>query len=381
MVRVALLLVGIFCFALSYGQVKLLRVVPGNYRADNLHLIELYNYGNTARSIGNWLIVTRDYSVRIPAQAQIAPRQIYRVGKKQQYDKLQLELSTANDFLIRLYSKKVEGNYVIIFDPMMRVVDAFYHSWIPEVPFLPDSGICILSNQDIIHFRVPEETNPVWKYFAVGDDPAIGFVQHNGKWNAMSSNTRKIHQVVSFGNFSARYQDKFVELRFDTRYEDNPQSIVIQRSANQEFFADIAVIPPAGSPRSDQEYLYLDNAVLRERTYYYRIKVTSIPGQEVYSKVVEVHTQKIPIEFWIDVFPEKPNAGQVFDLRVYSAFSQYIRIVLLDTMLRDRLTLYSNYVNAESQLLIRITRRLPPGTYWALVTTDRVRYRKKFLIS
>lgn len=368
------------CFVVSFGQIRLLRFVPGNYRADNLHIIELYNYGNTERSIGNWLIVTRDYSVRIPAQAKIAPKQIYRIGKKRQHDKLQLELSTANDFLIRLYSKKVEGNYVIIFDPMMRIVEAFYQSWIPEVPFLPDSGSCILANQDVIHFRIPEETNLAWKYFAIGDDPAIGFVQHNGKWKAVSSNIKKIHHHVSFGNFSARYKGTFVELRFDTRYEDNPQAIIVQRSVNQELFEDITTISPMGTPRSNQEYLYLDNTVAPHKVYYYRIKAVGIPGQEVYSKVTEVHTKKIPVEFWMDVFPEVPNSGQDFDIRVYSAFSQYVRIVLLDTTFRERLTLYSNYVNAESQLLIRVTRNLAPGTYWVLVTTDRTRYRRKVLI-
>ncbi|MCZ2357295.1 MAG: lamin tail domain-containing protein [Bacteroidia bacterium] len=375
-----LLFWGIFLPLFSIGQVRLLRFVPGSYRADNLHLIELYNYGNSAVSIGGWLIVTRDYSVRIPLKANIQAKQVYRIGKKQQYEKLHLELSSAADFLIRMYSKKVEGNYVIVFDHAMRIMDAFYYSWIPEVPFLPDSGICILANQDIIHFNIPTEKNPVWKYFSIGDDPAIGFAQQNGKWRPISSNIHKTHQSVGFGNFSGRYKGKQVELRFDTQYEDNPQIITIQRSTDQEHFKDIATITPTGSNRSNQEYLYLDSEIAYNKLYYYRIKAVGIPGQEVYSKTVEVQTKEISLEFWMDIFPDTPHTGQGFNLRIYSAYSQYIRVILLDTTMRDRLTVYSNYINAESQLLIQVLKNIPAGTYWILATTDRIRYRKKIVI-
>jgi hypothetical protein len=359
------------------------RYIPGNFRFDNLHRIEILN--NTAKpvSLAGFMLVTRDYSLRLPANATVQPFSLYRVGKRREVGAppLDLELAGYGDFLIRIFARKVEGNYFALFDRGGRMVDAFYFSQLTNVPFLPDTGTLITANRQYLSFRVPPESSPVWKYYGVGEDPAIGFVQVEGQWRPTSSNPkRSVLQATEFDQLNGRYREGIVALNFSTKYEDNVRSIQVQRAQvdvnGPTEFATIGTLAAAGISRLPRSYTYFDPTTQKGLTYYYRLRHVDVFGQEVLSKVAEVPAIQVKVEFWMEVVPAVGN--QAPGVRFYSAYSQRVKIKLLDAAHREVALLYDNLAYADVQQLLRLNRQLPQGHYTLLASTDGQRYAQPF---
>lgn len=374
------------CFWLApcvYAQTPyVLRFIPGVYLADNKHRIILYNPSSVSRNISGYYLVTRDYSVRLPSGAVIPPGKTYTIGKKNdEKNKLDFELSKSPDFLIRLYGKKIEGNYFVFFDPNLRVLDAMYNAQISNVPFLPDSGAFWLRNGKRLTYHIPPAGNRSWGYFPVGDDPAIGFEQIDDKWRVISADpTANVYPATAFRDMTARFQSGEVRLEWFTEFEDGVKKIEIERSEDKQNFATINLVEGRGVSATFNRYLFYDGKVTADKNYSYRLKHVDIVGNVIYSKVVELFTREPIRAFWLDVFPtQTPDARQI-NVRFFSAFSQQVKIKLVDEKFREIALLFDDLVYAESQNLLRFTEGLPPGRYLLLAFVERKRFFQEIII-
>jgi hypothetical protein len=297
-----------------------------------------------------------------------------------------LVLSREPDFLIRLYRKAVQGNYVVVFNDRLQWVDGFYHSELPNVPFLPDTGTLVLSSQPdkTIHFELPPETYARWGYFQLGDDPAIGFEYFNGQWRVTSARRggASLYNRTQIQQFQGRYVDRQVVLDWVTQFEDRIDKLVVERSTDQRHFMTIATVEPRGSSANPTAYRHLDPGIQPDRTYYYRL-VASATGDPnpVYTPVIEVRTARVPIEFWLDCFPSQALSAQQLNISVYSAYSQVVDLRLYDSRMAERQRLYSGLVYAEEDHILRFRQPLPPGTYHLLARVGRKRYHRTFRIT
>lgn len=366
-----------FCIWDAQAQYPyVLRFVPGSYLADNRHKIVLYNPGNVAQNIGGYYLVTRDYAVRLPAHASIPPGKTYTIGKKNEPNyKLDFALAGSEDFVIRLYSKKIEGNYFVLFDPKLKPIDALYHAQLPNVPFLPDSGRFLLKDKSQPSFKVPPVGHSIWGYFPVGEDPAIGFEQVNNEWRVISADfSQNVYPALAFRDLTTRFSDNEIKIEWYTTYEENVRKITIERSIDQETFTPIEEVEAHGSPQHFSRYLFYDTRITLGQKYYYRLQHIDPVGNIVYSKVAEVLAAQSAREFWLDVFPIHTRDTKQISIRFFSAFSQRVKLRLMDTNFREIALLFDDLVFADTQNLLKITESLPKGKYWVMAIVENKRF-------
>ncbi len=350
-----------FVTLVVYAQsVKIFRFIPGNYLADNLHKVELV--AGEPVDISGYLLVTRDYSVRIPNDTKIIPAKSY-VAAKNSGD---LVLSRSKDFLIRRYSRAVEGNYVALFNRGGQMVDGFYHAPIPNVPFLPDSGVCILSNYKSITFKLPPEQLPIWGYFPLGDDPAVGYERSSDGWKPIAANPDRPR--VTFVDFVGRYINGAVMLRWMTQGENLP--LRVERSYDQKIFETVATLEDAlGDGR------FFDPDVEEGKTVYYRLTAGNAT-----SRVLEIETGANELDFALEVLPRTAaNAGDL-SVRLYTGFSQRVRVKLYDAHMALTSVLLDAWMYADTGHLLIPRLSLPSGMYWIIAETELRRYRARFEI-
>jgi hypothetical protein len=361
-------------FYIANGQISILRYAPGTYRSDNNHRVEIYNAGKQIINLSDYVVVTRDYIVKIPRDIILYPGKSYTLQRRKDKEstaKNILEIESSKSYSIRINKKRAEGNYVVLFDAKMRIIDAFYFSPTPNPPFLPDEGFHTFSNNEFVNFYVPPGGNKVWGYLPLGDDPAIAFLQVNGNWKPGSAITRKNpNPAVHFRQFSIRFKDGIVSLKWVTDYEDNAQQFWIDRSENQEEFFSIGSIPAKNNSREFQTYSFYDSEIKENKTYYYRIRNADAFGNEINSRTEAIQTIPLKVEFSIEVIPgEGP-----LNIRFYSAFSERVRMRILNDRMQVVSHLFDSYVYADAQQLVKLNSWLKPGKYWIVAATDTRRF-------
>lgn len=364
-------------------DVQLLRYIPGNYLSDNLHRVEIYNAGTSAADLSDWLLVTRDYAFRFPAGSRLyADRRLTIAKQPIEGRQVDVKLLKHPNFMIKLYSRRVEGNFCALLDSRRRLVDAFYFAALPNVPFLPDSGSCYLNNAPVSDcYRLPPEQSREWKYFSVGYDPAVGFEQHQGQWRLISArSTENLYPSAAFGDLTVRYRDGAVLLRCTTQFEDRLSGLILERSEDLQAFEPVSTLKTAGDSRQPQEYIIYDTTVKANRTYYYRIRTNDAPDLSVQTKIVEVETRRVPVEFRLDVQPQRTTDSRSVNVRFSSALTQDVLIKLLDENMRELAILHQGLVYAETLHLLRIEAKLPAGKYLILAATEAKRYSAALLV-
>lgn len=353
------------------------RFSPGNYLSDNSHLVEIANPGSQAANLSGYLLVTRNYSVQLPPNTTIPSRGLIRIGKKSSSTQsLDIELSRTKDFLIRFNLNEDEGNYVCLIDPLGQVVDAFYHSPRPNVPFLPDRDTLITFSGTRIPFYLPPENRQVWSYLSYGENPGISFYQRVGQWQ-LEQGEAVDDQITSYEEFSARYFDGITTLKWSTRFEENVVSHVVERSENQVDFMRIGQVISKGNSEQFQFYPFYDPDTDEGKTYYYRIKAVDGQGKEVFSQIKQVKTETGISEFEMEPILIPYGNEAELSLRFSSEYSQNVRIKLLNDRMAEVAILFDDYVFANQPNLLKVSRRLKPGQYLILAITENKRFGKE----
>lgn len=367
-------------FPLWAQGVFISKFTPGNYLSDNLHCVELGNPTGSPLNIGGYLVITRNYSMRLAVGTSIQPRGLLRIGKQsnsgQSFD---VQLSNTQDFLIRFNLNDDEGNYVCLIDPKGQVVDAFYHSPQPNVPFLPDRDTLITFSGTRISFYLPPENRQTWKYLSYGDDPGTSFYQRLGKWQ-LSTTGSPSTPLASYQDFSARYFDGIVTLKWSTSFEQDVISHVIERSEDQENFTRIGQVLSKGNSDEYQFYPFYDKEIQNGKTYSYRVKGVDGVGNEVFSQIRSIQAEDGISEFEMEVILVPFAEETELSLRFTSQYSQDVQIKLLNEQMAEVAILFDDYVFARRPNLLKMARRLPAGRYTVLATTETKRFGQDILI-
>ena len=364
----------------------IIRYIAGSFTEENnKHRIEIHNPSIKTVKIGGWFLVTREYVARLPDKTFIQAGKTLKLGQVQSSANwVDIELTRTGDYWKRTPVTQQAGNYVVLFDDQLKIMDAFYFAPNPnQVPFLPDTDSCVTRRNGLIHFELPDEKNPVWKTLTSLDDPAIGFARKNKEWTYTSSNVRKnILPSVAFRNFNIRYRQKGVTLKWITEFEDNCKQLEIERSEDNEFFQSIGTLEAKGYSKTPQSYTYFDYAVKPEKTYYYRIKNVDDLGYVIASPTEEITTHEVPVEFWWDVYPSVIQKSEPIRIRFYSYYPQKLKIKLLDEAMREVAILYNSQIQADNQNLIRFQKKLQPGVYTIIAATenDNQRYFQRLKV-
>lgn len=367
------------CGPLWSQSIFISRFTPGNYLSDDLHLVEIATTNRQPTSLAGYLIVTRNYAVRLPENSTLAEGSIFQVGKEnnstQTYD---IQLSKTPDFLIRFNFAESQGNYVALFDPQGNLQDAFYHAPQPNVPFLPGKDTLITYSGQRIPYYLPPENRNEWSYLNLEDSPGLSFVQLGGKWQSATANSQEL-PMTSYRDFSVRYFDGIVSLKWATRFEEEGLEHTVQRSEDQKHFYPLGKVDSKGETKEYQYYSFYDKEVVSGKAYTYRIQASD-GEEEVFSPIRSILPKEGIEEFEMEAILVPSTGGIELNLRFTSQYSQDIRIKLLDENLGEVAILFDGYVFARGPNLLKMAKRIPPGSYTVLATTETKRFGKEILV-
>lgn len=376
----SLLLLGCLLYLMTPGfaQVQIRRYAPGAFMSDNEHKIELINTSIKPVDLTDYILITRDYFVRIPKGTNLNPGQILTIQKSKEGSARNiLELKSTQGFVTRQYSLKVGGNFVVLYEPGMRILDAFYYSQLKNPPFLPDFVFHTFSNNEFVKITVPAPGSKVWSWYPIGDDPAIAFEQMRGEWKLVSARKSQSIPSVQFGDISARYNDGLILFYWSTLSEENSRAFEIEKSYDRKIFTKIGIVEAKGNSRDFTQYRFADANVQEQKTYYYRLKHVDPNGQVQYSRVEEVVAKSVRNEFSAEIIHPK---GENLTIRFYSAFSQRVQMRILNEEMQVSMNLFDNFIYADAQNLIKLNKSLKPGKYLLVTATETRRFWQEIVI-
>ncbi|MDW8015663.1 MAG: hypothetical protein RMK19_06595 [Bacteroidia bacterium] len=342
----------------------ILRFIPGRYREDNLHQIDLYNPHSMPLELSGWLLVTREYSVRLPSGLVLQPGQQLRIGKTIG----DFRLEKYPDFLIR-FPEDQGGAYVVLLDERGRARRGLYLAPLPQVLFLPDSGVNITQEGKRIPFYVPSETAPIWEYVQWEPDPITGVVKMGGVWRYTVADAKKearLYAPVRFLLLIAAYERGVVHLTWEVEGREPCMGYELQRQGEDRMWVRIARFPCPSPGPNRVRMEYYDPTAREGSTYRYRLLYESPPALRMESVTAEVKC--------IKAHPPLQIAAQPGYLRLRLAQRQPLKIRLLDAHFAERLRIYDGWLNeGVENVFVWDTQRVPDGC-WLVIWTPGRRY-------
>lgn len=361
---------GLTLFALVWAQVpEIVRFIPGSYRESSTHQIDLYNPSDSPISIGQWLLVTRDYSVRLPPGLTIGAHQRFRIAKA----KGEFKLDGYPDFLIRFPERSQPGAYVALIDEQGRLRRGIYLSPLPQVLFLPDSGTNITREGRRIPFYLPSETAPAWEYVPWEPDPITGVVRIGNSWRytiADEEREARLYAPLRFMTLVVTYEQGVIHLSWEIEVRERRGTYSLQRAENGKMWQTIATFTCPRPSKTPQRVEYYDLNVQEGNRYQYRLMYEEPPSLRVISTITEVscHRERPPFQM----------AAQPGYLRLRVSQSQPLKVRLLDEHFAERLRIYDGWVNGDVEnVFVWDTTRIRDGK-WIVVWTTRRRYWLRF---
>jgi hypothetical protein len=355
----------------------LTRYIPGNYLADQSHRVELSNPGPKALPLDGYLLVTRDYSVRLPASAQLPARGTLQIGRDPGPG-IGLALSRTPDFLIRFHFLEHEGQYIALFNPAMQLLEAAYFSPSANVPFLPDRDTCITMDGTRIPFILPPENSPIWQYVRTTSGRAVGFNKKDGQWYVQGM-VAAAPPSTEYRELQLGYKEGIMTVKWTANFEQGCSRHIIERCEDQVSFTPVGELLSEGDTKEARRYTFLEQGLRPSGRYYYRIKGEDASGNPVYSPIREVVAAEVREPFLLEAIAGPDGNGSSVSIRFSATTSQNVRIKLFDEQLREVAFLYEDYAFAGVPVLLRVGTRLEPGRrYLVMATTDGGRYGVEF---
>ena len=367
---------------LNAQSVYLSRFIPGNPNqgADTHHRIEIYNESQRyAANISGYILVTRNYIVRLSGNVRIPPMRSIKLGRYRSGESAYFAYENMSDFTKRLPSGRDEGDFAILYDRGMRIVDAFYFSDERAVGFLPAQEDFITAKNERISIRIPDEKNRTWSFLQALPDPAMAFVKISGNWSP-NSRKRNLFPATEYKFMQTKYVEGIVTFKWKTLFENDCYYHIIERSEDGRTFKEISRQQGVRSSSRPLDYIYYDTQVEKDTVYTYRLRNIDKFGNTILSEPIAAITEENPGGFSFDIIAENSDTGKYLNVRFSAKERQRVRIKLLDEELRQMAILFYDTIDAEKQNLINYTEPLPFGIYHVLVETEERRYRELFIV-
>lgn len=147
---------------------------------------------------------------------------------------------------------------------------------------------------------------------------------------------------VSITEFSATpTSDGSVSLDWETKWEVNAASFIIEKSPDQEVFTEIGMMDAAGTTYQPTSYNFMDNYPYG--ITHYRLKQIDQNGDFVYTEIRTVNLDNLTLEF--DMYPNpadqllslnvRPGKVQVPVLTIYDSFGKAVKKMDLEVLHTD----------------------------------------------
>ncbi len=377
-VHISLLVALLLMCTCAYSQsVYFSRYIGLNYLNDPVFQVDIFNPSDQPKVLDGYMLVSRQFVAKLPPGTRINAYEKLSLGKHNS-QALELPFSQIQDFIIRIPKIQAPGDYLVLFDPRGKIVDAFYFGPRPAVNFLPDQGELITFRNEQIPFELPDEADPAWRYLQIAPDPALAFVRINGRWE-VSSRKRNTLPATAYGPLEAKYVQGIVTINGQSLFERDCLPHQLERSEDGRNFERIYRFPTAGNSTEKTGYRFYDDDVAPNKRYFYRLKNEDKFGFSLYSNLVEVQTDDLPNDFSLEVFQSSP--GGSLNVRFSTRQQRRVRIKIMDEQFRELDLLFYDELKENSQHLIKYDSDLPPGKYLILADLGERRIFETVIIS
>lgn len=353
------------------------KYAPGQAH-DRTHRIELFNESRQETAdLSGYYLLTRHYAVRLPEGNRLGPLQALRMGHAGG-GTLDLDFLSLRDRLtFSSDGAQDAGDFVLLFDRELRIVDGCFLSREAEVDFLPAEREFLG-----LTFLIPAEQDYRWAPRINNlPDPAMEFLRIKGKW-VINSRSRILKHALAtdYRLLQARYVEGIVTVRWKTAFEQDCYYHLVERSTDGNDYRPLRQVEARQNQGETSEYAFYDTEVQTNRVYYYRISNIDKFGQVITSPPTKVRTEDNPDGFTFDLLQGEGEGQDILNVRFSSREKQQVRMQLMDEELREIAVLYLGGVEAEQQNLVTYTRSLPVGKYFVIVNTDDKRLYEPFIV-
>ena len=170
---------------------------------------------------------------------------------------------------------------------------------------------------------------------------------------------------LSLISFDARQQGNESMLSWQTAEEINTDFFAIERSTDGESFNQIGVVKAVGSTQAISSYNYIDK--LPANANYYRLRMVDRNGTYKYSAIAVVNFSS-PLS--TQLYPNPCKDKLTIELHSKTKISE-IRIVDISGV-----AVYTVKVPAENNTQVLDISGLVPGTYFAKINDQTIRFQK-----
>ncbi len=103
---------------------------------------------------------------------------------------------------------------------------------------------------------------------------------------AMILTVDDISLPVTFSDLSLTAADKGLQVDWSTAFEDNNRGFTVERSIDGSSFIDVAFVAGLDNAQNGGDYRFLDQGIIENTTYFYRLRQEDYDGSMSYSDVV-----------------------------------------------------------------------------------------------
>lgn len=369
-------------FLAGQSSLYLSKYVSGKHlnRNDINHRIEIFNGSRAqAKEVGGYILVTRQYILRLPQGTRIGPLASLRLGELATRNDLDIEFMGQKDFLVRIPKGNEPGDFAILFDRSMRIVDAFYFGRVRRVSFLPSQDVLVTYGQENIPINIPDETDTRWTFLQKIPTPEEAFVKAGGVWQITGRNRNDV-PATEFRFLQAKYVDGIVTVKWKSLFEQDCFFHYVERAVGSEEFSVMERLSGQVNRNQPFDYKFYDNTVEKDRRYRYRIRNVDKFGNILYSQLVEILTEENPGGFTMDHFFVTEQSGRDLNVRFSAKETQRVKVKIMDEEFREVAILFYDVIEKDAQNLIKYNEQLPVGKYYLIADTDKRRYHEDFIV-
>ncbi|MCB9231806.1 MAG: lamin tail domain-containing protein [Bacteroidia bacterium] len=356
------------------------RIIPGWYQGEAEHRIDLFNPTAQPIDLSGWLLSTQEYCFQFPQGTVVPAQAVFSIGNvrpgRQAPD---LDLENTRGLVVRSARPIPGGNYFLLLNKNSSFVDGMYFCPFPEVPFLPENGRCLMPGGKLRSFSLPNQYDPLWKgrSLAMGEDPALHFIQIGGNWAPTASNANLL-PAVSFENVSAEFQKGIVNLEWKATVEDHSLQFEVERSTDGQQFEVAGKTSAIAESRAVLNFSWRDDHVEENQTYYYRLKNLDIFGNRIQSNVTRIEAREELTDFSLEVFWSTGARGNELNIRLFSTLDRQVNLKMLDQNYCEVALLFNDGIQAGSRNLLKVTEALPKGKYLLIADIGDRRISRQF---
>lgn len=222
------------------------------------------------------------------------------------------------------------------------------------------SAFSLTNAEDLFLGHMNNTTFPYW-YNGVMDEVRI----YN---RALSQDEVNIYgdcstTPVTFANLTTKIvNDKAIKLSWQTLQETNIKDYSIERSTSPNLhFVNIATI--VAENITTRNYSFIDNYILPNENYYYRVVITEKDGKKKYSDIKKVTVPKV--NSFVTVYPS-PSKGNY-----YISKNPDINIIKIDVInsLGQVVLTKDNLKQTQNNMCLNLTTQAE-GSYWLKIYTS-----------